>query len=161
MLADEGRKEPAMKIQRKGSAAWSGGPKDGKGAISTESGALKDYPYGFTSRFENQRGTNPEELIGAAHAGCFAMAVASALSQAGLAATKMDTDAKVTLEQVAGAWTITAVRLTLRASVPGADPKAFEAIAVGAKANCPVSKLLKAEITLDAQLVERGSVQTP
>jgi len=142
-----------MQIHRTGSATWAGGLRDGKGAISTASGALAAYPYGFASRFEGKPGTNPEELIGAAHAGCFTMALSLALNQAGLTATKLDTQARVTLEQVSGAWAITAVHLTLKASVPGTDQKGFEAIAAGAKANCPVSKLLKAEITLDAQLV--------
>src|SRR5277367_3330418 len=147
------RGEPAMKIKRKGSAAWKGGIKDGKGTISTESGALKDYPYGFASRFEGQRGTNPEELIGAAHAGCFTMALSLILGEAKLTAEQMDTTAEVTLEQVEGGYAITAVHLTLKAKVPGADQATFEKLAGMAKAGCPVSKLLKAEITFDATLV--------
>src|SRR5271169_6334031 len=142
-----------MKIKRHGSAAWQGGLKDGKGSITTESGALSAYPYGFASRFEGQRGTNPEELIAAAHAGCFTMALSLILGEAKLTAEKMDTSAQVTLEQVEGGWAITAVHLTLKAKVPGADQATFESLAAKAKAGCPVSKLFKAEITLEAALV--------
>jgi osmotically inducible protein OsmC len=142
-----------MKIKRKGSAAWQGGLKDGKGTISTESGALKAHPYGFATRFEGQRGTNPEELIAAAHAGCFTMALSLILGEAKLMAAQMDTSAEVTLEQVEGGFAITAVHLTLKARVPGADQATFEKLAAKAKAGCPVSKLLKAEITLDATLL--------
>ena len=142
-----------MKINRKASAAWSGGLKDGKGSISTESGALEAYPYGFASRFEGKRGTNPEELLGAAHAGCFTMALSLILGEAGLTATQMDTSARVTLEQVDAGYAITAVHLELRARVPGTDQATFQGLAAKAKANCPVSKLFKADITLDAQLV--------
>ncbi len=141
-----------MKINRNASAEWSGGLKDGKGAISTESGALASYPYGFASRFEGQRGTNPEELLGAAHAGCFTMALSLILGEAGLTATRMETKAKVTLEQVEGGFAITAVHLTLRADIPGTDDAKFQELAATAKANCPVSKVLNAEITLDASL---------
>lgn len=143
-----------MKINRQGSAVWQGGIKDGRGAISTESGALQAHPYGFASRFEGKPGTNPEELIGAAHAGCFTMALSLILGEAKLTAENMETTAKVTLEQVEGGFAITAVHLTLRAKVPGADRDTFEALAAKAKAGCPVSKLFKAEITLDASLVE-------
>jgi osmotically inducible protein OsmC len=142
-----------MKIKRRASAAWKGGLKDGKGSISTESGALQAYPYGFASRFEGQRGTNPEELIAAAHAGCFTMALSLILGEAKLVADQMDTSAEVTLEQVEGGFAITAVHLTLKAKVPGATEATFKELAAKAKAGCPVSKLLKAEITLDAQLV--------
>jgi osmotically inducible protein OsmC len=142
-----------MKINRHGSAAWQGGIKDGKGSISTESGALKAYPYGFASRFEGMPGTNPEELIAAAHAGCFTMALSLILSEAKLTAEVMETSAKVTLEQVEGGYAITAVHLTLRAKIPGADQATFEKLTSMAKAGCPVSKLLKADITLDATLV--------
>jgi osmotically inducible protein OsmC len=141
-----------MKINRHGSAVWQGGIKDGKGAISTESGALKAYPYGFASRFEGMPGTNPEELIGAAHAGCFTMALSLILGQSNLVAEKMETDAKVTLEQVEGGYAITAVHLTLKAKIPGTDQATFEKLAATAKLNCPVSKLFKAEITLEASL---------
>jgi lipoyl-dependent peroxiredoxin len=142
-----------MKIKKHGSAAWQGGIKDGKGAISTESGALNAYPYGFASRFEGQRGSNPEELIGAAHAACFTMALSLILGEAQLTASQMDTTADVTLEQVEGGYAITAVHLTLKAKIPGADQATFEKLAAKAKAGCPVSKLLKADISLDATLL--------
>lgn len=136
-----------------GSAVWSGGIKDGKGAISTESGALKEYPYGFSSRFEGKPGTNPEELLGAAHAGCFTMALSLMLGEAKLTAEKMETKADVTLEKQGDGFTITAVHLTLKAKIPGADDAKFQEIANKAKAGCPVSKLFNAKITLDASLV--------
>jgi len=139
-------------MKRHGSAVWSGGIKDGKGAISTESGALKDYPYGFASRFEGEPGTNPEELLGAAHAGCFTMALSLILGEAGLKAEKMETTAEVTLEKLEAGFTITAVRLMLRAKIPGATDAAFQQCAAKAKANCPVSRLFKTEITLEAVL---------
>jgi osmotically inducible protein OsmC len=142
-----------MKINRHGSAHWQGGIKDGKGLISTESGALKSYPYGFASRFEGLPGTNPEELLAAAHAGCFTMALSLILGEAKLTAERMDTSATVTLEQIDGGYAITAVHLMLEAKIPGADPATFEKLAGMAKAGCPVSKLLKADITLDATLV--------
>lgn len=142
-----------MKIDRRGSAVWQGGIKDGKGAISTQSGALNAYPYGFASRFEGVPGTNPEELLAAAHAGCFTMALSLILGEAKLTAEQMETSAKVTLEQVEGGFAITAVHLTLKAKVPGADQATFEELANKAKAGCPVSKLFKAEITLDATLL--------
>jgi osmotically inducible protein OsmC len=142
-----------LKIKRCGSAAWQGGIKDGKGTISTESGALKAYPYGFASRFEGQRGSNPEELIGAAHASCFTMALSLILGEAKLTAEQMDTTAEVTLEQAEGGYAITAIHLTLKAKVPGADKATSEQLAAKAKAGCPVSKLLKAEITLEATLL--------
>ena len=142
-----------MKINRKGSASWSGGLKDGKGTISTESGAMNAHPYGFAMRFEGAKGTNPEELIGAAHAGCFTMALSNILGQANLTATKMDTTATVTLEQGSGGFAISAIHLNLEAKVPGANQEQFAELAKKAKENCPVSKLLKTEITLDAKLV--------
>jgi osmotically inducible protein OsmC len=141
-----------MKINRTGSAVWSGNLKEGKGAISTQSGALKAYPYGFASRFEGVAGTNPEELIGAAHAGCFTMALSLMLGEAGFTADQMDTTAKVTLEQQPDGFSITAIALTLRAKIPNIDDATFQSITAKAKAGCPVSKLFKAEITLDAQL---------
>lgn len=140
-------------MKKWGSAVWQGGIKDGKGAISSESGALEAYPYGFSSRFEGKPGTNPEELIGAAHAGCFTMALSLILGEANLTATKMETKAEVTLDKVEGGYAISAVHLTLRATIPGADDATFQQLAAKAKAGCPVSKLLKAEISLDAQLV--------
>lgn len=142
-----------LKINRTASAAWSGGLKDGKGSISTESGALAAYPYGFAARFEGKKGTNPEELLGAAHAGCFTMALSLILGEAGLTATQMDTTARVTLEQVEGGFAISAVHLTLRARIPGVDQAKFTELTNKAKAGCPVSKVLKADITLDAALV--------
>ncbi|WP_431104869.1 OsmC family protein [Roseateles noduli] len=140
-------------MKRTGSAVWQGGIKDGKGAISTQSGALSAYPYGFSSRFEGLPGTNPEELIAAAHSGCFTMALSLILQQAGFTAKQMDTKAEVTLESVEGGFAITKVHLVLKAEVPGADEATFQKLAADAKAGCPVSKLLKADITLDAQLV--------
>ena len=142
-----------MKIKRKGSAAWQGGLKDGRGTISTESGALTAYPYGFAARFEGKRGTNPEELIAAAHASCFTMALSLILGEAKLTAERMDTTAEVTLEQVPDGFAITAVHLSLKAIIPGADQATFETLAAKAKAGCPVSKLLNTEITLEATLV--------
>jgi osmotically inducible protein OsmC len=142
-----------MKINRNGSATWKGGLKDGIGSISTESGALKSYPYGFATRFEGKAGTNPEELLGAAHAGCFTMALSLILGEAKLVAEQMDTSARVTLEKVDDGFSITAVHLTLKAKVPGTDNAAFQALAAKAKAGCPVSKLFKTQITLEATLL--------
>jgi lipoyl-dependent peroxiredoxin len=142
-----------MHMSTYGSVVWSGGIKDGKGAISTKSGALKDYPYGFASRFEGKPGTNPEELIGAAHAGCFTMALSLILGEAKLTAEHMETKADVTLEKQSDSFAITAVHLILKAKVPGADDAKFQELANKAKAGCPVSKLLNAKITLDAALV--------
>jgi lipoyl-dependent peroxiredoxin len=146
---DEGR----IYMKTYGQAVWQGGIKDGKGAISTPSGALKDYPYGFSSRFEGKPGTNPEELIGAAHAGCFTMALSLILGEAKLTAEHMETKAEVTLDKVADGFAITAVHLTLRAKVPGATQATFQELAGKAKIGCPVSKLLKADISLDATLI--------
>jgi len=142
-----------MAIVRKASARWSGGLKDGKGAISTESGALDTYPYGFAARFEGQKGTNPEELLGAAHAGCFTMALSLILGEAKLVATEMETTAKVSLDQVEGGYAITKVELTLIARIPGADQTTFQELANMAKANCPLSKVIKADISLNATLL--------
>jgi osmotically inducible protein OsmC len=143
----------AWHMKTQGSAIWRGGLKYGKGAISTKSGALKEYPYGFSSRFEGKPGTNPEELIGAAHAGCFTMALSLILGEANLTAEQMDTTAQVTLDKVDDGFAITAVHLTVKAKIPEADDKIFQELAAKAKAGCPVSKLLKANITLDASLV--------
>jgi osmotically inducible protein OsmC len=139
-------------IKRSGSAVWSGGIKDGKGNISTQSGALDNTQYGFNTRFEDGPGTNPEELIGAAHAGCFTMALSGQLGEAGMTAEKLTTTAVVSLDKVEGGFSISAVHLTLIAKIPGANQEAFEAAALRAKQNCPVSKLLNATITLDARL---------
>src|SRR5438094_9818972 len=123
-----------------GAAAWQGGIKDGKGAISTKSGALKEYPYGFGSRFEGKPGTNPEELIGAAHAGCFTMALSLILGEAKLTAERMETTAEVTLEKVADGFAITAVHLTLKCKVPGAGRAKLVELAGKAKDGCPHPK---------------------
>lgn len=141
-----------MKIVRRGSVSWQGGLKDGKGAITTESGALQAYPYGFAARFEGQRGSNPEELIGAAHAACFTMALSLVLGEAGLRADSMETSAAVTLEKVGTGFAITGVQLVLKGRVPGADRARFVELANAAKTNCPVSKALSCPITLDATL---------
>jgi lipoyl-dependent peroxiredoxin len=142
-----------MQITRTGSAAWQGGLKDGKGSISTQSGALNAYPYGFSSRFEGVRGSNPEELIAAAHASCFTMALSLILGNAGYVAEQMDTQAAVTIAQVGDGFEITTSKLTLRARIPGIDAAKFAELTAMAKAGCPVSKVLKAEISLDAALV--------
>jgi osmotically inducible protein OsmC len=144
--------EIIMSNQRSGSAIWSGGLKDGGGNISTESGTMDHVQYGFHSRFEDGPGTNPEELIGAAHAGCFTMALSGILAEAGMTAKNLATTATVTLDKVDGGFAITAVHLNLVATIPGADQKKFDEAALKAKLNCPVSKLLNAEITLDARL---------
>jgi osmotically inducible protein OsmC len=136
-----------------GSVKWQGGIKDGKGAISTKSGALKDYPYGFASRFEGKPGSNPEELIGAAHAACFSMALSLILGEAKLTAEQIETKADVTLEKQSDGFAITSVHLTLMAKIPGADKEKFAELAGMAKAGCPVSKLLNAKITLEATLL--------
>ncbi|APU32603.1 OsmC family peroxiredoxin [Ectopseudomonas alcaliphila JAB1] len=139
-------------MKKTASAHWQGGIKDGKGTISTESGVLKDSPYGFNTRFEDKPGTNPEELIGAAHAGCFSMALSKELGDAGMTAESIDTKAQVTLEKVEGGFEISAVHLTLRAKIPGAERTAFEKAVEAAKTGCPVSKVLNATITLEGIL---------
>jgi osmotically inducible protein OsmC len=133
-------------------AIWTGGIKDGGGAISTETGVLRDAPYGFKSRFEGGKGTNPEELIGAAHAACFSMALALMLGEAGLKVERIETHAAVTLDKVGDAFAITASHLTVVAVIPGASAAQFAQIANQAKIGCPVSKLLNATITMDAKL---------
>lgn len=139
-------------MKKTASAVWQGDLKSGKGTISTQSGALKDNPYGFNTRFEGAPGTNPEELIGAAHAGCFSMALSMMLGQAGLTAERIDTTAEVTLDKVGEGFSITAIALTLNAKVPGADEARFQEIANQAKEGCPVSKVLNAQISLNATL---------
>jgi osmotically inducible protein OsmC len=139
-------------MKRKGSAAWSGGLKDGKGKVSTDSGVLDDTQYSFSTRFEDGKGTNPEELIAAAHAGCFSMALSGQLGKAGLTADRIATTASVSLEKSDAGFSITAVHLDVRARVPGADKRAFDKAAADAKAGCPVSRVLNAEITMDAKL---------
>ena len=139
-------------MKKSGSAVWMGDLKTGQGTISTETGVLRDAPYGFRARFEDGPGTNPEELIGAAHAACFSMALSLMLGEKNLTAKKISTKADVTLEKLDDGFTITAVHLTLSASIPGTDDATFQSIANQAKAGCPVSKLLNAKITLDATL---------
>jgi osmotically inducible protein OsmC len=133
---------------RKGSARYEGLGKDGKGHVSTQSGVLKDNPYGFNTRFGDEPGTNPEELIAAAHASCFTMALSFALAKEGFTDGTLETSAKVTLDQDGAGFTITKSELDLKASVPGIDPDKFAEIAADAKANCPVSKVLNAEVSL-------------
>ena len=134
------------------SAHWEGDIKKGKGTISTQSGALKEQPYGFNTRFEDEPGTNPEELIGAAHAGCFSMAFSLELGNAGYTADSIDTKAKVTLDKDGDGFSITKIHLDMNAKIPGIDDAEFQKIANGAKEGCQVSKVLNAEITLDAKL---------
>lgn len=139
-------------MKRHASAQWKGGIRDGKGTISTQSGVLSETQYSFSTRFEDGVGTNPEELIAAAHAGCFSMALSGQLGNAGLTAESINTTATVTLDKKDGSFAITAVHLEVRARIPGADEQAFETAANNAKAGCPVSKVLNAEITMDAKL---------
>jgi len=140
-------------MKRKASAVWHGNLKAGRGTISTESTVLRDAAYSFGTRFEHGPGTNPEELIGAAHAGCFSMALSAALAQAGVTADTIATTATVTLENhPQTSWTVTAVHLETRAKVPGVTAEKFAELAAGAKAGCPISRLLNAAITLDAHL---------
>ncbi len=140
-------------MQRKANAVWSGNLKQGKGQLSTESGVLQDTPYGFAKRFESEPGTNPEELIAAAHAGCFTMALSAQLEEAGLVASSLRTSAAVTLEKEGNGFSITAIHLELEAAIPGASQEAFDTAANAAKAGCPVSKVLNAAITMEARLV--------
>ncbi|KTB98356.1 OsmC family protein [Pseudomonas syringae] len=142
-----------MSIVKKASAHWEGDLKSGIGSISTETGVLREAPYGFKARFEGGKGTNPEELIGAAHAGCFSMALSMILGDAGLKADSIDTSAEVSLDQVDGGFAISAVHLVLKAKVPGATQEQFDELTKKAKEGCPVSKVLNAKITLDATLV--------
>ena len=139
-------------MKRKASAEWKGGIKDGKGTISTESGVLENTQYSFSTRFEDGKGTNPEELIAAAHAGCFSMALSGQLGSAGMTAQSIKTTAAVTLDKTEGGFTVTAVHLDVVAKIPGADQKKFDEAAANAKAGCPISRLLKAEITMTARL---------
>ncbi|MDD2053543.1 OsmC family protein [Pseudomonas putida] len=142
-----------MSIKKKASAHWEGDLKTGIGHISTETGVLREAPYGFKARFEGGRGTNPEELIGAAHAGCFSMALSMILGEAGLKAESIDTEAQVTLDQVDGGFAISAVHLVLKAKIPGASQQQFTELTQKAKEGCPVSKVLNAKITLEASLI--------
>ena len=140
-------------MKRKGSAVWSGGLKSGHGTVLTDSGVLSGAQYSFSTRFENGKGTNPEELIAAAHAGCFSMALSGQLEAAGMIAESINTSATVTLDKVDGGFAITEVHLDVMAKVPSATRESFEKAAKNAKEGCPVSKLLKATITMDAKLV--------
>jgi len=139
-------------MQRHASAVWQGTLKEGKGTVSTESGVLKETAYSFARRFGNEAGTNPEELIAAAHAGCFSMAFSGKLTAAGFTPAQISTKANLTFEQVESAWTITTIHLDMTAKVPGIDHAKFEALANEAKATCPVSRLLNAKIMLNAKL---------
>jgi osmotically inducible protein OsmC len=143
-------------MKRSATAVWNGALKDGKGTISTQSGVLADAPYSFATRFENSQGTNPEELIAAAHAGCFTMALAAQLGTIHITPESLRTTATVSLEKLEGGWTISAIHLEIAAKIPGVSSSAFEAAAASAKANCPVSRLLKAEITLTATLEQNA-----
>jgi osmotically inducible protein OsmC len=139
-------------MERKASAVWKGGLKDGKGTVSSASGVLSNTPYSFATRFENASGTNPEELIAAAHAACFSMALSVQLGTANLTPESISTAATLTMEKLDSGWTITAVHLDVVAKVPGASAEAFNTAAQNAKAGCPVSKVLNAKITMDAKL---------
>jgi lipoyl-dependent peroxiredoxin len=139
-------------MKRTASAVWNGSLKEGKGVISSQSGVLNDTPYSFAMRFGEERGTNPEELIAAAHAGCFSMALSAGLGKAGFEPVRIKTQALLDLENVEGSWKITTIRLETTARIPKITPSQFETIAQDAKANCPVSQVLKANITLVAKL---------
>ncbi|HET7307913.1 MAG TPA: OsmC family protein [Gammaproteobacteria bacterium] len=139
-------------MKRKASVRWQGSIKDGRGSISTESKALSEQPYSFGSRFESRQGTNPEELIAAAHAGCFSMALALELSKVGLTPDSIETSAAVNIDKQGEGFTIDTIHLDVLARIPGADESAFEKAANAAKAGCPVSKVLNADITMSASL---------
>ena len=139
-------------MKRKGSAVWRGGLRDGKGVVSTDSGVLSNTQYSFSTRFEDGKGTNPEELIAAAHAGCFSMALSAQLGEAGITPEQIQTTATVSLDKTEGGFAITAIHLDVLAKIPGANKEAFEKAANNAKTGCPVSKVLNATITMDAKL---------
>jgi lipoyl-dependent peroxiredoxin len=139
-------------MQRKGSAMWQGDLKSGKGTVTTDSGVLAQTPYSFTTRFENGKGTNPEELIAAAHAGCFTMALSAQLGNAGLTPEKLETTATVTFDKLEAGWTVTNILLNVKGKVPKADVAAWDKAAQAAKTGCPISRLLNATITMDAKL---------
>jgi lipoyl-dependent peroxiredoxin len=140
-------------MKRKANARWQGTAKEGSGTLTTQSGVLNDTPYSFVARFGDGKGTNPEELVAAAHAGCFTMALSFMLNGAGFTADAIDTEANLTMDQTNGAWTITGVHLTTRARIPKIEAAKFAELTSNAKANCPISRLLNATITLDAALV--------
>ena len=139
-------------MKRKASALWKGTLKDGKGTISTESGVLKETQYSFSTRFENGIGTNPEELMAAAHAGCFSMALSAELGKASITPESIHTTATITMDKTDAGWTVTESHLDVTAKIPGVDPAKFTAAANAAKAGCPISRLLKANVTMDAKL---------
>ena len=139
-------------MQRKGSAMWQGDLKSGKGTVTTDSGVLAQTPYSFTTRFENGKGTNPEELIAAAHAGCFSMALSAQLGNAGLTPEKLETTATVTFDKLEAGWTVTNILLNVKGKVPKADVAAWDKATQAAKTGCPISRLLNATITMDAKL---------
>jgi osmotically inducible protein OsmC len=140
-------------MKRSASAVWRGGLKDGKGSVSTDSGALSSVPYNFRMRFENEKGTNPEELVAAAHAACFSMALSLFLGEAGMTAESIETTATVTLAQVEGGFAVTSSHLQTNVKIPNVDRAAFQNAVETAKSGCPISKLLNATITMDAKLV--------
>lgn len=139
-------------MKRKASAVWMGNLKEGKGTVSTGSGVLTDARYSFTSRFEEGTGTNPEELVAAAHAGCFSMALSGQLGAAGMTAESIKTAATLTMDKLEAGWTVTEIHLDVTAKIPGGDAAAFQAAAANAKAGCPISRLLNAKITMEAKL---------
>ncbi|HSB45387.1 MAG TPA: OsmC family protein [Nitrospira sp.] len=139
-------------MKRTASAVWQGDLKSGKGTVSTESGVLSKTQYSFGTRFENGKGTNPEELIGAAHAGCFTMALSAQLGNAGLVADRLESTATLSFEKLEAGWTVTEIHLDVRGRVPKADQAAFERAAAAAKTGCPISRLLNTTITMDATL---------
>ncbi len=140
-------------MQRKASAQWKGGLKDGKGVVSTASGALRNVPYTFSMRFEDAPGTNPEELVAAAHAGCFSMALSAELGKAGYRPESIETKATLNFDKTDAGFTVTSIHLDTVANVPGADPAKFQAAAEAAKKGCPISRLLRADITMSAKLI--------
>lgn len=144
-------------MDRKASAAWKGSLKEGNGTLTTESGVLSQTPYSFAKRFGGVPGTNPEELLAAAHAGCFTMALTAELSKSGITADKIETEARLTLEPDASGFTITKVHLTVQADIPGVDKNKFDSAVKAAEVGCPVSKLFKAAITVDAKLYSHSS----
>ncbi len=145
-------------MKRSGSAVWKGGLKDGTGNVSTESGVLANIPYNFSKRFESEKGTNPEELIAAAHAACFSMALSAQLGNAGMKADSIDTTATVSLEQVEGGFAVTSSHLETTVRIPNADKAAFDKAVENAKSGCPISKLLNAKITMNAKLQQGAGV---
>src|ERR1041384_7163621 len=139
-------------MKRSASAVWKGGLKDGRGTVSAESGVLSNVPYNFRMRFEDEKGTNPEEMIAAAHAACFSMALSGQLGNAGMTAERISTEASLTMEKLDAGWTVTEVHLDVTCVIPNADKAKFETAAENAKKGCPISRLLNAKITMDAKL---------